>query len=278
MLTALSTPGLVALSCSTVRFCSQWYRLSLLVLCSVLATSISGRAEQLITSLSQESVKITSNFTGTEIVVFGSIERDGATVARASGYDVVIIVSGARQPVVARRKERTLGLWINRTAHEFYQVPSFYSLNSNREIGEISTGKVLERNQIGVDNLLLLANVTPEIQEEVVSFREALLRLRRSKSLFVEQTDAVEFLSTSLFRTTIALPAIVPVGEYRVDIFLFRGGALLANNSRALEIRKTGFEQLVYGLAHENSLVYGLGTIILALTTGWLAGVIFRKD
>ena len=99
---------------------------SLLTLAAILLlTPESGaRAERLITSLSQESVRITSNFTGTEIVVFGSIERDAATVSRASGYDVVIIVSGARQPVVARRKERTIGLWINRTAHEFFQVPA----------------------------------------------------------------------------------------------------------------------------------------------------------
>ena len=249
-----------------------------LALCAFLAADFDARAERLITSLSQESVKITSNFTGTEIVVFGSIERDAATVARASGYDVIITVSGARHPVVARRKERTFGLWINRTSHEFYQVPSFYSLNSNRPVTEISTKKVLERQQIGIDNLLLLANVTPEIQEEVASFRESLLRLRRSKTLFAERTGAVEFLSSSLFRTTIPLPAIVPVGEYRVDIFLFRGGALLANNSRALEVRKTGFEQIVYNLAHENALIYGIATIVLALTTGWLAGVIFRKD
>ncbi len=236
------------------------------------------RAEQLVTSLSQESVKITSNFTGTEIVVFGSIERDAATVARAAGYDVVIVVSGALQPVVARRKERVLGLWINRTAHEFFQVPSFYSANSNRPIQDISIPKVLERHQIGVDNLLLLANVTPETEEQVVEFRDALLRLRRSKALFTERSGAVEFLSPTLFRTTIPLPAIVPVGEYRVDIFLFRGGALLANNSRALEVRKTGFEQYVFELAHENAAVYGMTTIVLALATGWFAGVIFRKD
>lgn len=249
-----------------------------LALGSFLATGFSALSEQLITSLSQDSVKITSNFTGTEIVVFGSIERDAATVARASSYDVIIIVSGARQPVVARRKERTFGMWINRTAHEFYQVPSFYSVNSNRAVSEIATGKVLERQQIGIDNLLLLANVTPEIEEEITGFRTALLRLRKSKNLFVEREGAVEFLSPSLFRTNIPLPAIIPVGEYRVDIFLFRGGALLANNSRALEIRKTGFEQFVYGLAHERALVYGILTIVLALTTGWLAGVIFRKD
>lgn len=244
----------------------------------ILACPLAARAEQLITSLSTESVKITSNFTGTEIVVFGSIERDAATVARADGYDLIVVVSGARQPVVARRKERTFGLWVNRTAHEFYQVPSFYSLNSNRAIDEVATEKVLQRQQIGIDNLLLLANVAPDAEEEVSAFRKALLRLRRSKNLFVERVGAVEFLSSSLFRTTIPLPAIVPVGEYRVDIFLFRGGALLANNSRALEIRKTGFEQFVYSLAHEDALVYGIATIILALGTGWLAGVIFRKD
>lgn len=252
--------------------------LRILLTAAAVATAAPAGAERLVTSLSQASVKITSNFTGTEIVVFGSIERDAATVARASGYDVVVVVSGARHPVVARRKERTLGMWINRTAHEFYQVPSFYSLNSNRPISDIAVPKVLERHQIGIDNLLLLANVPAGKEEEVATFRDALLRLRRARNLFNERTGAVEFLSPSLFRTTVPLPAIIPVGEYTVDIFLFRGGALLANNSRALEVRKTGFEQVVYGLAHANPAVYGITTIAIALATGWLAGVIFRRD
>ena len=46
-------------------------------------------AERLVTSLSSHQVLVTSSFTGVELVLFGSVERDAATVPRRGGYDIV---------------------------------------------------------------------------------------------------------------------------------------------------------------------------------------------
>ena len=54
-----------------------------------LALSRAG-AESLVTAVSSDTVSIESNFTGTEIVVFGTIERDARTVSRRRGYDILI--------------------------------------------------------------------------------------------------------------------------------------------------------------------------------------------
>src|SRR5262249_3952867 len=54
-------------------------------------------AERLVTSLSNHQVSIASNFTGTEVVLFGSVERDAANVPRRSGYDIVVTVLGPRE-------------------------------------------------------------------------------------------------------------------------------------------------------------------------------------
>ena len=64
--------------------------LLLLLLCGLSP----ARAESLITSLSNHRVLINSNYTGTQIAVFGAIERDAQTVARATAYDVVVTVRG----------------------------------------------------------------------------------------------------------------------------------------------------------------------------------------
>ena len=50
----------------------------------LLATSGCAHAETLVTSLSSHRVLINSNYTGTSIAVFGSIERDAQTVSRAA--------------------------------------------------------------------------------------------------------------------------------------------------------------------------------------------------
>jgi uncharacterized protein (TIGR02186 family) len=44
------------------------------------------------------------------------------------------------------------------------------------------------------------------------------------------------------------------------------------------EIVKVGFEQFVATTARQNGFTYGLVTAFLALMTGWMASVVFRKD
>jgi len=41
---------------------------------------------------------------------------------------------------------------------------------------------------------------------------------------------------------------------------------------------KTGVEQYVADAAGNNGLLYGLLTTLMALLTGWIASVVFRRD
>ncbi len=45
-----------------------------------------------------------------------------------------------------------------------------------------------------------------------------------------------------------------------------------------LTIVESGFEQAVYRLAHNHSIFYGSFAVFLAIITGWLGRIIFRKD
>jgi len=44
------------------------------------------------------------------------------------------------------------------------------------------------------------------------------------------------------------------------------------------EIVKVGFEQFVASTARQNGFSYGLLTALMALMSGWMASVVFRKD
>jgi uncharacterized protein (TIGR02186 family) len=63
-----------------------------------------------------------------------------------------------------------------------------------------------------------------------------------------------------------------------VKSFLFHRGEVVSQTEQTLEVAKTGFEQITFELAQNYPLVYGLLAVGLAIFTGWLAGVIFRKD
>lgn len=236
-----------------------------------------GRAETLVTALSSDRVSITSNFTGSEVVIFGTIERDAQTVSRPGAYDLVVTLTGPPRTVIARRKERTVGLWINRHSETLEAVPSFLAIATSAPIVNVANNPVRARQGLGFDMLPTrgLPDALPPIRND---FDAAFFRLMQKRGLFRMTEGSVHFLSASLFKTPIELPANVPIGWYRATVYLFSGGVLLAKTSEDFAINKTGFESTVTDLAHRDPVYYGLATVLIALLTGWLAGVLFRKD
>jgi uncharacterized protein (TIGR02186 family) len=160
------------------------------------------------------------------------------------------------------------------------QVPSYLATLSTKPAEEIATIDVLRRLQIGLRRTLLPQEIGPDtadVQRED-PFRLAFLRLKQSRELYVEAPNAVTFITPILFRATIPLPAGAPIGNYEVELKLFADGALITRGGDAFEIVKFGFEQFVAGSALNHGLLYGLATAMMALLTGWLASVVFRKD
>jgi len=251
---------------------------SLLVVLTLIGLQRSW-AEELVTSLSSGMVSIQSNFTGTEIVVFGQVIRDINTISRRGSYELAIVVEGPPQDITTRRKARLAGVWVNRDYEQFQDVPAFYAVTSTIRIGDLADRVALDEHEIGLNHLnLALSGSSGVPLSERDDFRRAFLRLREEQGLYSERHEAVEFLTDTMFRTTIPLPADVPVGNYLVKSFLFQDGVLLSKTEAELSVAKSGFEQFTSEFARDHSLIYGIVAVLLAMFTGWLAGVIFKKD
>jgi uncharacterized protein (TIGR02186 family) len=242
-------------------------------------TAQPARAEKLIVSVSNHRVTVTPNYSGEELVLFGSVEKDAATPANRT-YDLVVTVSGPRADMVTRRKERRFGIWINTDSRQFLQVPAYLAIFSNRPIDAIASPEVQRRQQLGINNVVLTQRVGTDYADVVPSdpFRTAFVRLRAQHGLYRESNSAVTFLTPTLFRSGIPLPAEVPIGTYNVEIKLFADGQLVTRTETAFEIVKVGFEQFVATTSRQNGFAYGLATVAMALMTGWMASIVFRKD
>lgn len=251
---------------------------------TILALLVSGvrpaAAERLVVSLSNHRVAVTSNFTGADLVLFGTIEPDKGKTTRASGYDLVVTVTGPRQTYRTRRKSRIMGIWVNADWRQFVNVPSYLGVLSNRPVKDIAKPEILRRLQIGLDNFILTQRIGPDFADTVASdpFRVAFVQSKSERGLYRQSGTAVTFLTPAVFRAAIALPADVRTGTYDVDVKLFADGAMIAQTKSALEVIKTGFEEYVAEAAADQGLLYGIITVLMALSIGWLASIIFRKD
>ncbi len=219
------------------------------------------------TGLSSHRISITSSFTGTELLLFGTVEAGG---------DIMVLVRGPETDVAVRRKERVGGIWVNRNPLRFLHVPSYYAVAANRPLDEIAPDYVLEQLQAGIQHLHFEAvGAKPGI--DVADYREAILRTRRDNGLFREDDDAVNFIGKKLFHTRLEFPANVAVGSYLVQVYLIERGEIVGAQSSPVFIAKTGVERAIFDLAHQQPALYGLAAILIALFAGWLAAAVFRK-
>lgn len=231
-----------------------------------------AQAERLVTSLSTHRVLISSNFTGTSLVLFASIEDADTPRDKPKKYDVAITVRGPATTFVSRKKERILGFWVNYESRRYPDTPSYLAVLTNRPPLEFGPLELQTKHKLG----LAFAALPPTIIADE-EFGEALLRVKKAEGLFHEQTNAVTFLAPTLFRATLPIPGTAPTGSYEIDVQVFANGVLAAQQSTAIEVVKTGFEAFVAQAARDRRLDYGLGVAFLAFVVGTMAGLIFRR-
>lgn len=238
----------------------------------------------IVAALTQERVDIRSDFAGTQLILFG------AARGMEEGDDIVIVVRGPREDLRVMRQRRVLGVWVNLAPVHFVDVPSYYTVASTGPLNEVASFSALRREGIGLDHLRLEAPETEhrevrfgvevtvsDIGAEIAEYRAAIARNRNREELFAETDEGVELLEGGLFRAKVTLPPRTPVGDYAVDVYLFRNGRAVADRSVTLEVRKAGLERVIYDFAHTHAWLYGLVCAALAVLFGWAAAAIFSR-
>lgn len=234
--------------------------------------------EQLDIGISTNEIAISPNFSGADITVFGAIGQADDFLLAIGSYDIIVALEGPRRPATVRRKERVAGIWVNRHSVRFEPIPASYSISSTRPLDSIAKQIVLSAHDVGIQNIRLIPTGQIGDGSLIGDFRDAMLRIMQSNGLYQRDPSGVQFISQSLFRASVRLPANIPVGVHTVRAELYRNGQFVTQKTITLRVVKTGLEQFTYNLAHQYSLVYGLLAVGFALFTGWLSSVIFRKD
>ena len=230
-------------------------------------------AEQLVSGISQDLIQITSNYTGSDIVVFGAVEGEQNPDNRLP-RDVVVVVRGPDTDINVRRRDRVAGIWINHDAANLSGMPAYYFLAGTRPLKDIAPPDALVHYNIGLQNL------QPDMvhsHHDYEPFRQAALRHLARDKLYSEMPGGVEFLSETLFRAHVPVPAGVTRGQYNVEVYLFRGGVVESAQSTPLFIDQTGLERRLFNFAHNQPFGYGLAAVLMAVIMGWISSLLFRR-
>lgn len=245
-------------------------RALLLAFLAIPVLASAGRAEDLVSRVSQDIIQINSNYTGTDIMVFGTIERP----QRSQGRNIVVVVRGPDQAMTVRRRNQFAGVWVNSDAARFEGMPAYYYLASTEPVARIAPPDTLARYGIGLQALKPSAIGSHHDPEP---FRQAAIRHLRRAGLYVESPGSIDFSSETLFSTRVPVPAGVARGQYNVEVYLFRDGQMVSAQSTPFFVDVTGLERRLFNMAHNAPLTYGLTCVAMAMLLGWISAVLFRR-
>lgn len=233
--------------------------------------------EKLEIGISTDEIAISSDFRGADLTIFGAIEGYDPSLLAQRKYDIVVALEGPKDNNTVRIKERVFGIWVNSRSMTFELVPESYSLSSTRDVETIAEPPVLNGVGVGIQHIRLSPIGYVGYGSNLTEFRDAFRRLKESGGFYQKDPGGVQFISASLFKATVKLPASVPNGTHVVRAHLFRDGVFIAEKAMPLRVMKTGIEQMISNAAYNNSLAYGAFSVFLALITGWLASVMLGR-
>ena len=245
-----------------------FFHINLIFLVSILSSNTFAQ-NQIVADLSQENVKISTDFQGAKILLFGAY--DGK-----KGDDIIVIVTGPKGLVTVQKKEKILGVWVNTRKVNYINTPKYLSISSNRRIDDILNKKTQKISEIGLNNLKI--RIQPGIRvENEKKWRQALTRNMLKSNLWSINENSVSLNKDSLFRSYLELPSNVITGQFEVKILHYRNSKLVSQQINSINVSKSGISAEIYDIAQNYSTLYGIFAVLLAVLVCCGSNLIFRK-
>lgn len=247
--------------------------LLLLLALAGLPGAAAAQDERIVLGLSSDRVAITATFDGSSILVFGAVRRD-APPPEGAPLEVAVTVSGPLRPLTVRQAERMGGIWVNRGAAEVDAAPSFYAVATTSPFREVLSDTEDLRFGVSIPRAIRAVGTGVEDRQD---YLDALIRIRAREGVYRVVEGGVDLEEDTLFRARIDLPANLVEGDYRVRIFLTRGGRVVDTYGTEITVRKVGIERWLHALSVDRPLVYGFLALALAIGAGWGAQAAFGQ-
>lgn len=235
--------------------------ITLIILLFFLMPAIALAENQLSIDLAYDHVDITTGFTGSSVVVFGTKPERG---------DLAVVLEGPKKEVIIRKKESVFGAWLNRRWLEYKNIPLYYDY-AMEEGGDEAR---LNDHGIGQAALRFKPDITRYDDEEVKNFHKALIELRQNSGLYATSAKTIKTIKDGLFRINFELPSNVPKGEYTVKAFTVNDSKVLQETEKTFKIAQVGFSFDIFQFAKDSAFLYGVLCVVVAFVAGWVSNKI----
>jgi uncharacterized protein (TIGR02186 family) len=195
-----------------------------------------------------------------------------------SGQDVVVKITGQSEHLELNKKGKVGGLlWMNVADIDCQALPKLYLIASSRKLSEIAAGNVLERLVLGYP--ALERSSVDDQKSEIRNLFGELIKLKEREKLFSVNENGVRYLQETTDKqraiADLFLPPKAAAGEYKVEIWAFKGGQGTLLGSGTIKLEPSKLTMLMTSFAENHGLLYGVFAAVAAVLAGLLAGYVF---
>ena len=242
-------------------------RILMIAMVALLAAAGKGNAAGLDFTLGQATIDMDLFYNGTSVAVDGWAPE---------GSQVVVRFIGQIGEATMKRKGKVMGLlWMNKDTLHFSNMPAVCLVESSAPLTEL--GRSGEK--LGLAEVAESIAIEPASADRTMLLPE-LLKLKKSEGLYREDAGVVRLADAKdgrrAFSAQIRVPSRLRAGDYSVEVFAVRNGAVVAQGAKPIAARLAGAPAFVADLAFNHGLWYGILASVIAILAGLAVGQIFK--
>ena len=222
--------------------------------------------------LSDEIIKIETNFTGKEIIIFGLADPI---------YDTILVIKGPKKDATLTIKERLFGIWIKTKKFKYKEVPSIFFTASTVPINYLLDDKVIRDKGLNFKNFdynSLNENNNNDIkiyEDSLYEWNTNFIRKQNENNFYKQYY--LKIVDGKLFQTRVFFPSKTIPGIYNVEVLQVKDKKVINEDNKKIVIKKTGIGNKIYNFAQKQPVFYGILSIIFAVISGIMAATAFRR-
>ncbi len=199
------------------------------------------------------------------------------------GVDLVVKIAAPDGHQTLMKKGRVGGLlWMNVGPLAFERAPYLYEVFSTRSLEEILRAEERAEHVIGYDALLEHVEVRPaQGEEEKAKWFGEFVRFKEASRLYAASSGRIETQALPNGRQRYALqsnwPHQAPTGEYDVTVYAVKDGQVVESAACKVHVEHVGIVKALASMARDSAALYGIVSIVMALSAGFGVGIIVRK-
>ncbi len=248
------------------------FRIVLMVLFGLLMTE-TGTFAMLTIKANHDHIKIDFFYHGSTVSVRGEADQ---------GTDLVIKIASSEGSQLLRKKGRVAGLlWMNIGNLSYEHVPSLYFLHSTKNLAEILSSDERDKYSLGYPALNRHIEIRPvESEEEKSKWFNEFVKVKESSKVYDTSSGKIaisERKGRQNYYILLDWPYQALQGNYTATVYAVKDKKVVETAESNVLVEQVGFVKTMFNMAMNNGALYGIISILVAISAGFAVGLIFRQ-